>query len=313
MCTVQIGRNWTPREVVQGVLATTTASRAGEAIGSALLLGMVLTALSSPLIYRGWQRRNTYRELIDLPTTCQDTEERGGIIQVSGRVKDTGETVTSPIQAMRCELAFWKAETLRRYDVFNHMSYWSVMGFGVDGEKLVVSGEQDDIEVSDLDGKKTFNASEKVSQLLKSNENTVLDSVLTELDPPEFEERRLPSEKWSQRHVELGDRISEKAETTSSPGILGKILNAIRTPEGTAQFQETTVNAGDTVTVIGTVVSDQDKYVRLQGTESIDPVITRCSPSEWIQKHRRAYRIQLYGIPILIVAITSLAGILVFL
>jgi hypothetical protein len=308
-----LGGTATHSEVVRGTLATTAASRAGRAIGSALFLGMVLTALGSPLIYRGWQRRKTYRELIDLPTTFSAAKERGGIIQVSGRVKDTEATVSSPIQSARCELAFWKAATLRRYDTLNHMSYWSVIGLGVDGETLTVSGEQGAVKVSDLDRKETLDASEKIHHLLKSNGNTVLDSVLTELDPPDFEERRLPSEEWDQRHVELGDRIGEDPKTTSSPGILGKILNAIRTPEGTVQFQETTVNAGDTVTVIGTVVSGQDKCVRLQGTESIDPAITRCSPSEWAQKHRRAYRIQLYAIPTLIMAITSLAGIGVFL
>ncbi len=295
------------------ILARTDAARLGEAVGSGLLMFMLLMTLGSPLIYRGWQTRKKHRELTDLPSMSPATASDGELVKVSGQIKDTDEKITSPVQSTRCEVAFWKAATLRRYDIFNHLSYWSVAGIGIDAETLVIAGEARDIRISNASRAKTPSATEKLGQLLGSERNSILDSIVTELDPPGFEDRRAPSEEWPQKYDELRGRIELEAETTDSPGFLGQILNAIRAPEGTVQFQETTMSAGDTVTVVGRVMDVGNERVRLQGTESIDPVITGSSPSELAGRHRRAYLIQLYAIPLFVTALSALAGVGVFL
>lgn len=302
-----------PGYVSWSITAMVDPARLGEAVGSGLLIFMLFMALGSPLIYRGWQTRTKYRELTELPSMSSATASNGELVKLSGQIKDTDEKIISPIQSTQCELAFWKVATLRRYGIFNHMSYWSVTGIGIDAETLVIAGKTRDIRISNPSRQKTLNVTDKLEQLLGSNENTILDSVLKELDPPEFEDRRTPGEEWPRRYDELGDRVDVEAETAGSPGFLGRILNAIRTPKGTVQFQETTMSAGETVTVVGRVTGVQSDHVRLRGTDSIDPVITRSSPSELERKHRRAYLVQLYGIPLFVTALSSLAGVGVFL
>lgn len=281
-------------------------------MGSSILMFVVFILLGSPLIYRGWQTRKKYRELTELPSTTQAAAS-GELVKLSGQIRDTDEKIVSPVQSTRCELAFWKVAKLRRYDIFNHMSYWSVAGIGIDAETLVIAGETQDIRISNASKKKILSVSDKLQQLLGSNENSMLNSIVMELDPPGFEDRRTPSEGWPQRYDELGDRIDIKPETTDSPGFFGQILNAIRTPEGTVQFQETIISAGDTVTVVGRITGDQNERLQLRGTKSINPIITRSSSSELQSKHRRAYLIQLYGIPLFVTALSSLTGFFVFL
>ena len=302
-----------PGYVSCSILATTGIARLGTAVGSALLLFTVLMLLGSPLIYRGWQTRKKYHELTELPSMHSATVGDGDLVKLSGEIKNTDENITSPVQSARCKLAFWKVATLRRYDVFNFNSYWSVEGIGIDAETLVVAGEAHETKISDVSRQKTLSATDEVGHLLGSNENSVLDSIASELDPPEFEARRPPSKGLSEKYEVLGDRIGFDAETVDSPGVLGQILNAIRTPEGTVQFQETTMSAGDTVTVVGRAIEGQNERVRLQGNGVVDPVITRSSLSELERKQRRAYLIQLYGIPLLITALCSLAGVGAFL
>jgi hypothetical protein len=298
-----------PGSVFSSVFATTGTARLGEAVGSGLLLFMVLIALASPLVYRGWQTRKKYREITGLPSLSSTTVSDGELTKLAGQIKETDERITSPVQSTRCELAFWKVATLRRYDTFNHMSYWSVAGIGIDAETLVIAGETQDIRISNVSREKNLSAADELKHLLGSDENSILDSIATELDPPEFEDRRTPSEERPQKYDELAGRINFEAETPDSPGFFGWILNAVRTPEGTVQFQETTMSAGDTVTVVGRVVDVQNGRVRLQGSESIDPTITQSSPSELEAKHRRAYLIQLYAIPLFVTALSSLAAV----
>lgn len=295
------------------VLTATETARAGKAAGSALVMFLVLVALGSPLIYQGWQIREKYRALTDLPVLPSATVSDGELVKLSGRLKDTGENITSPVQSAQCKLAFWKMGVLRRYDSFNGRSYWSVAGIGIDAETLVVAGETRDIRISDVSRENALSATDELKHLLGSIENSALDSIARALDPPEFEDRLTPSEEWPGGYDELGARVGFEAETSEQPGLLGRLLNAIRTPEGTVQFQETTVSAGETVTVVGRVSGTENERVRLQGTESIDPVITRASPSELDSRYRRAYLIQLYGIPLLITALCSLAGVGAFL
>jgi len=291
----------------------TEAARLGEAISSGLLLFMVLMALASPLVYRGWQTRKEYQEITRLPSLSSATVSDGELAKLSGQIKDTDQKITSPVQSTECELAFWKVATLRRYDIFNHMSYWSVAGIGIDAETLVIAGETKDVRLSNVSRKKNLSATDELKHLLGSGEESILNSIATELDPPEFEDRRTPSEGWPQKYDELGGRIELESETADSPGVFGWVLNAVRTPEGTAQFQETTMSAGDTVTVVGRVVDIQNGRVRLQGSGSVDPIITKSSPSELEAKHRRAYLIQLYAIPVFVTALSSLAAVGVFL
>jgi hypothetical protein len=270
---------------------------------------MVLIALASPLVYRGWQTRQKYREITGLPSLSSTRVSDGELTKIAGQVKDTNEKITSPVQSTQCELAFWKVAKLRRYDMFNHMSYWSVAGIGIDAETLVIAEESQDIRISNVSREKNLSATDELKHLLGSDENSILDSIATELDPPEFEDKRTPSEEWPQRYDELANRIEFEAETSDSPGFFDRILNAVRTPEGTVQFQETTMSAGDTVTVVGRVVDVQDGHVRLQGSESINPIITQSSPPELEAKHRRAYLIQLYAIPLFVTALSSLAAV----
>lgn len=298
-----------PGYAPHALLATANVDRLGSAVGSALLLWMVLMALGSPLMYRGWQTRQAYRELTELPLLPSDTASAGELVTVSGRIRDTDEKVTSPVQSTRCELAFWKVATLERYDVLNHMSYWSVAGIGIDAEALVIAGESRDIRLLDISSERTLSGIDELNHLIGSNGNTALDSIARALDPPAVEERRAPSEDWPAAYDELGARVDFDPETAEAPGLLGRLLNALRTPEGTVQFQETTLRAGDTVTVVGSVTGDQNERVRLRGNESIDPIITRLSPSELAGKRRREYLWQLYGIPLFITALASLAAV----
>lgn len=298
-----------PGSVVSSVFTTTGTAKLGEAVGSGLLLFMILMTLASPLVYRGWQTRKEYREITRLASLSSATVSDGELAKLSGQIKDTNQKITSPVQSTECELAFWKVATLRRYDMFNHMSYWSVAGIGIDAETLVIAGETQDIRISNVSRETNLSATDELRHLLGSGEESILNSIATELDPPEFEDRRTPSEGRPQKYDELGDRIEFEAETTDSPGVFGWILNAVRTPEGTVQFQETTMSAGDTVTVVGRVADVQNGRVRLQGSESIDPIITQSSPSELEAKHRRTYLIQLYVIPLFVTALSSLVAV----
>lgn len=296
-----------------GGVATAETGGLGEAIGSALLLFMVLIALASPLVYRGWQTRKKYRTVTELPSLRSAAVEEGDLVNVSGRIEDTTESVTSPVQSTSCAVAFWKVGTLRRYDVLNHMSYWSVEGIGIDAESLVVAAGTRDVVVSDIGRELQLSAGDELKHLLASDENSILDSAADALDPPEFEERRTPSEDWPQAYVALGDRVGIEPETAEPPGLFGRVLDRVRVPAGTVQFQERTLDVGDSVTVVGTVAERDPLRLRLQGTESMDPVLTRSSTTELEHRLRRAYRLQLYGLPLLVTALSSLAGIGVFL
>jgi hypothetical protein len=294
-------------------IATAETGGLGEAIGSALLLFMVLIGLASPLVYRGWQTRKTYETVTGLPTPSSAIVDDGDLVKVSGCIKDTTETITSPVQSTSCAVAFWKVGTLRRYDVLNHMSYWSVEGIGIDAEPLVIADGTQEVVISDIDSELHLSVGDELDHLLSSTENSILDSAAEALDPPGFEERRTPSEGWPQAYVALGDRVGIEPETTEPPGLLGRALNRVRVPAGTVQFQERTLGVGDAVTVVGTVAERHPLRLRLRGTESMDPVLTRSSLTELERRLRRAYRIQLYGIPMVVTALSSLAGIGVFL
>jgi len=235
----------------------------------------------------------------------------GELVKLSGEIQDAGEKITAPVQSTRCTVAVWKVATLRRYDGFNVNSYWSIEGVGIDAGTLVIAGEGHETTVSDVSREIPLSATDEVRHLLGSTENSVLDSVAEELDSPDFEDRRPPGEEWAERYHDLGNRIDFDAKPADSPGILGRILNAIRTPEGTVQFQETTMSAGETVTVVGSAGQNGD--VRLRGSGEVDPVITRSSLSAFEGTRRRAALIQLYGIPLFVTALCSLAGVGVFL
>jgi len=287
---------------------TVSASNVGEAVGSSLLMFTVLMLLGSPIVYRGWQNRKTYRTLSGLPSRSPSTATDGEVAKISGQLADTDEKIVSPVQSERCELAFWKVAECRRYDTFGHKSYWSEEGLGIDAESVVISGETEEISISNVDTEKSLDATDKLKTVLGSKQDSVLRSVPVELETSGFEDRRLPTEEWPREYEELGARVGFERARTTSRGFIGRLIDGIRTPEGTARFQETTMEAGDTVTVVGRVVGVRNKRVKVRGDGSVDPIITRTPPSELGGKYRSAYLKQLYAVPLFVTALCVLLG-----
>lgn len=301
--------------VRMALTGTISASNVGEAVGSGLLMFTVLMVLGSPIVYQGWQNRRTYRTISSLPLRSPSTATDGEVAKISGQVANTDETSISPVQSERCELAFWKVSQFRRYNMFNHKSYWSEEGLGIDAESVAISGESEDIEIriSSVATQKTLDATDKLKTALGSKQDSVLRSVPVELERSGFEDKRLPSEEWPREYEELGVRVGFNSDPASSRGVVGRLMDRIRTPEGTARFQETTVKAGDPVTVVGRIVGTRNDCVELRSGESVDPLVTRTPTSELGKKYRSAYLKQLYGVPLFVTALCVLLGYGVFL
>jgi hypothetical protein len=210
-------------------------------------------------------------------------------------------------------VAFWQVSTCRRYGTFNINVHWSEEGVGIDAGEVVLSGEHEEVVLDGVNASKQLTTRNKLGQIGGSKRDSVLGSVPLALEGETFEDEMYPATDWPEEYADLGAKVGVQSDDGQSRGALGRLLDKVRTPTGTVRFREAVVRAGDSLTVVGRVVGGRDKRVTVEGTDAVDPVVTRASPSELRAKHRRAYRTRLYAVPLVLLAFASLVGYAVYL
>ncbi|WP_135853786.1 GIDE domain-containing protein [Halorussus salinus] len=290
-----------------------TGSTVAGAVGSGLLVFAMLMLFATPILYRGWQNRTKYREYDSLHAESSSEATDGDIVMLSGRLDDASDRVTSPLQSEECVVAFWQVSTCRRYGTFNINVHWSEEGVGIDAGAVVLSGEREEVVLEGISTDQQLTTQDKLGQVAGSKRDSVLGSVPLALEGETFEDEVHPTADWPREYADLGAKVGVQNDDSRSQGALGRLLRKVRTPTGTVRFRESVMRAGDSLTVVGRVVGGRDKRVTVEGTDAVDPVVTRASPSELRAKHRRAYRTRLYAVPLVLLAFASLVGYAVYL
>ncbi|MGB9985499.1 GIDE domain-containing protein [Salarchaeum japonicum] len=282
-------------------------SNVANAVGSTALVFGVLMLLASPFVYRGWQNRATYQAYAALPAQQPADATPGETVMITGWLADTDRSVTAPVHGEECLVALWRMSTYRRTGAFRTRAFWSEEGLGIDVNDPMLTDEHDSITLDGVTVEKELSAREKLGKLTGSKRDSVLRSISLALDNEGFEETVQPAGEWCERYRTLGARVGVQREESEPPGVLGRLLNTVRTPDGTVRFEEATLTAGESVTAVGTVTADGQR-LDVTRSDAIDPLITRLSPSELRAKHRRRYRYQLYALPVVLLTFAVLMG-----
>lgn len=283
------------------------------AVGSGLLVFAMLMLFATPILYRGWQNRTKHRAYASLHAESPSEATDGDIVMLSGRLNDASDRITSPLRSENCIVAFWQVSTCRRYGTFNINVHWSEEGVGIDAGEVVLSGEHEEVVLDGVNASKQLTTRNKLGQIAGSKRDSVLGSVPLALEGETFEDEMYLATDWPEEYADLGAKVGVQSDDGQSRGALGRLLDKVRTPTGTVRFREAVVRAGDSLTVVGRVVGGRNKRVTVEGTDAVDPVVTRASPSELRAKHRRAYRTRLYAVPLVLLAFASLVGYAVYL
>jgi len=282
-------------------------SNIAAAVGSTGMVFGVLALLASPLLYRGWQNRATYRAYAALPVQSPADATPGETVMLTGQLADTSRSVASPVRGADCLVALWRVSTYHRTGAFGSRAFWFEEGVGIDADDPVLAGEHDTIALDGVTGEKELSAREKLGTLTGSKRDSVLRSVPLALDNEGVEETVQPTGEWRERYRALGARVDVHPDESQSPGVLGRLLHRVRTPAGTVRFEEVALTAGESVTVVGTVGADGQR-LDVARSEDVDPLVTRLSPAEIRATHRRRYRYQLYALPLVLLAFAVFMG-----
>lgn len=265
---------------------------------------VVLLVLSSPLIYAGWKNKNRFGKLSSVNSEWQDSST-GETVAVSGRITKSSEQIKSPFQSKVCSLVMWDISTLKRRGTLGAGFVWSQEAIGIDGNKLVISTDDRDINVDGISNQKVLSSSEKVKRSLMADSTSKFSSAEIELDDESFEHRARPTKDNKNRYKKFESNIKFERPERDDYTLIGKILAKLRTPEYTTRYRERTFEKGDKISVIGKKTSEGISFV---SSESTSPLISSSSISDILLKYRVSYTFQLYGIPIFCILISATLG-----
>jgi hypothetical protein len=269
-----------------------------EAVGSALLVGLTLTVLCSWFLYRGWRFRRRARRIRETPSETLATAAPGDTVVVTGTASGRDGVVTGPLSGERGVLAAWLIEEW--HNVFSR--FWSSEACGVrtasfevdvDARTVAVRARTADGPTDLWDG---VDGADALVGLATEDVSVEVDSFGMDTEIAAGDDR--PGRfRDLEREVDLDDAENEA------------VFDVGRT-DGTRRYRESVLDAGEAVTVRGTLDTPDDA----DGPPVVTPpddgrlLVSTLSPDALSRRYRRAYWKLFYGPLALVASCTLLVG-----
>lgn len=275
-----------------------------KSIASAILLCMVLLAVSSPLIYAGLKNRNRYSEFSSISKDF-DTASLNEPVFISGKICNMSDKIESPFRSKECSLAIWDISVLKRFGRADSSSIWSQSCIGLIGDKTMIDIGDEKIKIRNLNSTEFFNSEDKMRRTLVTDTTNEIGSIEMELDNHSFENKVSPIDESPERYQDFTKNIRFDKPNKNSYNLIGKVLCKLRTPRDTTRYREKVFTTRDNITVIGKKSKDG---ILFEKSEGIDPLLMSNTRSQILRKYRISYVFQLYIVPILCISFSALMG-----
>jgi len=269
-----------------------------EAVGSALLVGLTLTVLCSWFLYRGWQFRRRARRLRESRSGTLATARPGDTVVVTGTASGRDGVVTGPLSGERGVLAAWLIEEW--HNVFSR--FWSSEARGVRTASFEV--ETDDRRVA-VNARTADGPTEVWGGVSGADALVGLDTedVLVELGSFGTDTEVAATADRPGRFRDLEREVGlDDAENEA-------VFDIGRT-DGTRRYRESVLDAGEEVTVRGTLAVPDDAG----GPPVVAPpddgrlLFSTLSADALYRRYRRSYWKLFYGPLALVVSCMLLVG-----
>ena len=277
-------------------------------LGGALVVMALLTVAVSPVmsifVYRGYRVGQRYRQLRETAVETPGTVRPGETAFVRGTVTAPEESVTGPVSGDEAVLAGW---VIREWCNTNSR-YWMTKARGIEAGAIHLDGSRGTLALPDLDGREQTDMGTRLAGVGDPNvEGIELNDTI--LETPAFDtDTEIPTDEPApSRFTALEESVG--LDTPVNNGLLN-----LRRVDGTRNYRELTVDAGDTLTVRGRVTTpDQPGAVpTLSPPDDGHLFVTTLSPDELLCRYRWSYWKSFYG-TLLVTALPGLfAGAIVY-
>ena len=274
----------------------------------ALVVAALLTVALSPVmaifVYRGYRVGQRYRRLRETPVETPGTVRPGETAFVRGTVTAPEDPVTGPVSGDEAVLAGW---VIREWCSTNSR-YWMTKARGIEAGAIHLDGSGGTLALPDIDGREQTGTGTRLAGVGDPNvegielNDTILESTAFDTDTEIPTDESPPS-----RFTALEGSVGLDAPVNN--GLLD-----LRRADGTRNYRELTVDAGDTLTVRGRVdTPDQPGAIpALSPPDDRKLFVTALSPDELVRRYRWSYWKSFYGTLLVTILPGLFAGAIVY-
>jgi len=271
------------------------------AVGTLFFVAVVTGVLVSWPVYRGLRRRSRYRLVAETPTATPGDAAPGDTVLLTGTLRAGDDGVTGPVSGAVAPLAAWALDEFQ--DESTQLKYWTPTARGLrvtrgsvadDGESVALPSRTVECSTGEYTGLTGYDAVTGFD----------VDETLVEVADWDRVEEVSPTDSLPPRLQDLEEAVGLDAAKT------GVTLIDLGRTHGTRRYREARVEAGETVTVRGTVREEDDGPVL--GPPADGPgLVTDLDPDALARRYRWAYRKRVYGALALWAGVVGFAAVVI--
>lgn len=294
-----------------------------EGILATVIVAIFLMLPASVFIYRGLKHRVRYRRFREAALKTPATVTPGETALVTGQAQDTVEpgdgdregdhdSVTGPLSQKTVVLTAWEIHSLRRWGRLGIKRAWAPEALAIETNGFSIVDDRSEVAVPDWRCRNRLEGKERLSPTgtgMAPLHGLDVDGVWMELETYEKVRQVRPTGQPPEELATLETRAGVESINTSS-GFLARMLARIRTPAYTRLYRETTVEAGQRVTVWGRVREPltPGKPLRMTKPDDGHALITTVDPETLQKRYRWSYWKSVYLLPLFIFIFASFVG-----
>jgi hypothetical protein len=273
-------------------------------LGLMVLLTVGLSPVTGFFIYRGYKIGRRYRRLRETNVETADTVRPGETAFVRGTVRASGDTVTGPVSGDEAVLAGW---VIREWCSTNSR-YWMTKARGIEAGDIHLDGSGRSLALPDVCGREQTGTRTRLAGTGDPNvEGLELHDTVVEIAAFDTDTEVPTAESPPSRVTALEGSVG--LDEPVNNGVLD-----LRRADGTRNYRELSVDAGDTLTVRGRLAAPDQPGAApsLSPPEDGNLFVSTLSPDELVRRYRWAYWKSFYGTLFATMLPGVLVGVLVY-
>lgn len=267
----------------QGTVPT-TGPTVLRAIGTAVLVGAMLSVVASPILYRGWKHRQRYARIRETPVVTPRSAEDGQQVLLTGVARIDGERARAPVSDTDALVAAW--DVCRWVtERLGSRRYWLPEARGVDVAGFVLDCDGHAVRVPAVTREETVDTLGDFFSVPGTDTGIDVAGVDVEVEDFETEVFLPPTDEPAGHLAELTGRLDLDSQPRR------RELIPFTRAYGTRRFREATVAEGQQVTVRGVVrrPAAPGEDVTLQPPDDAPLLLSALSPAHLQRRYRWGY------------------------